>query len=314
MKAAITCCVALHSVCSIVSAGAQSYADPLHHRLVAVEAGNLCERGDWELVFEDEFNGDVIDMDRWLTYYPYCMQADECYESRVHGWPEVLNIIADSNVALAGDGRLRIQAREGAVFSWYGESSVYTSGVLHSRQAFGRGRFESRLKVPKNGGRHLWPAFWLFGGGPECVELDILEIMARPSDQYHYALHRYNRECNGKLASESGNLELGELGDDFHTYRVDWDIWFVDFYIDDVLVHRSSRLYDVLNRPVTACNLVPGVYIQNQAFPAQDAHVSVILSLAIKRRLFNSASGSSLDIPDLPATMEVDYVRVYRRI
>lgn len=291
----------------------QPYSDPLRHKLVAVEEGDLCAHGAWDLVFEEEFAGEGVDSDRWLTHYPYCFHSDECYESRVHGWPDVLTVNADSNVFVTGDGFLNILARKGDRAFWYGASSVYTSGVLHSRQSFARGRFESRLKVPKSGGKHLWPAFWLFGGGPNCVEIDILEVMARPSSEYHYALHRYNEPCNGKEASESGNRELDDLADDFHVYRVDWDVWFVDFYIDDVLIHRSSRLYDVLNRPVTTCNAPPGIYVQNQAFPAQDAHVSVILSLAVKRRLFTSPAGQDLDIQDLPAAMVVDYVRVYRR-
>ncbi|HRD54726.1 MAG TPA: glycoside hydrolase family 16 protein [Flavobacteriales bacterium] len=294
------------------SAQAQPYADPLRHRRIVIEDGSLCPPAGWELVFAEDFNGDALDEAKWLTHYPYCVNWDDCFESRAHGWPEMLTINADSNVMMTGDGLLRILARKGDMAFWHGAFSVYTGGVLHSRMKFPRGRFECRLKVPRSEGKHLWPAFWLFGGGPECVEIDILEIMAKPSTDYHYALHRYNGPCDGKVASEDGNRTLRDLSDDFHVFRLDWSIWFVDWYIDDVLVARSSRISDLLNRPVTACYAPKGVYIQNQAFPAQEAEVSIILSLGVRGRLFNSVAGQDLDIPDLPATMEVDYVRVYR--
>jgi beta-glucanase (GH16 family) len=241
------------------------------------------------------------------------MNQDECRVSRTHGWPGELQLFFDENVQLSGNGVLKLTARSGPLRDWYGASSVYSSGMIHSRFQFGKGRFEGRIKVPRSTSTYLWPAFWLFGGGSRCSELDVLEVLWRESDTYHAALHRYNSICDGSVADDNYRIELGELSDDFHVYRVDWDTWFVNFYLDDQLIYRACRIYDLLARAVPQCHVDAGVYIQNQAFPAQDAYVSIIAGLGLHKSYLVEANGTGLSIPDLPATMEVDWIRVYKR-
>lgn len=293
-------------------ASAQGLADPVEHRVIAVEQADFCEHSTWDLVFSDEFNEDSLDTDKWLRFYPYCETQDECLVSRTHGWPGDMVIYKDENVQMSGQGTVKIIARKGPVEHWYSASSNYTSGILHSRFKFGRGRFECRCKVPKSTSNFLWPAFWLFGGNGACSEIDILEITGSPSNRYHHALHRYNSTCNGIDASDEGTSELTDLSESFHVYSVDWDKWFVNFYIDNKLMYRSCRIYDLLNRPVSKCDVPAGIYIQNQAFPAQDAEMSIIVGLAIHDGLFVSPLGGIATVPDLPATLEVDYIRVYQ--
>lgn len=304
----------LHAVVITMAqqASAQGIADPVRHPVIAIDGGNFCEAPNWTLVFADEFNGDELDTDKWLRFYPYCWNQDDCLYSRTHGWPRDMAIYKDENVQMTGHGTVKIIARKGPVEQWYTASSTYTSGILHSRFKFGRGRFECRCKVPKSTSHYLWPAFWLFGGNDACSEIDILEITADPSNHYHHALHRYNPTCDGIDASEEGTMKLHDLSDDFHVYRVDWDMWFVNFYIDDALVHRSCRMYDLLNRPVSDCEVPGGIFIQNQAFPAQDAELSIIVGMGIHDGLYVNALGGPATIPDLPATLEIDYVRVYQ--
>lgn len=283
------------------------------HPVIAVEGNNFCEEDPWTLVFSDEFEGDSLDTATWLRHYPYCESGDDCLESRTHNWPKEMQVYLDENVRMTGQGTVQIIARRDTIHRWHSAASLYTSGMLHSRHQFGRGRFESRLRVPYSTSKYLWPAFWLFGGEGPCSEIDILEITANPSTKYHHALHRYNWYCDEKHASEEGSLDLNDLSDDFHVYRVDWDKWFVDFYIDGKFVHRSCRMYDLSGRPVSTCEIPTGIYVQNQAFPAQDARLSIILNLALSEGPYIHALGGIGSIPDLPAIMEVDYVRVYTR-
>ncbi|MBX2982672.1 MAG: glycoside hydrolase family 16 protein [Flavobacteriales bacterium] len=292
---------------------AQGLADPLNHRVIAVEDGDFCEYGSWNLVFSDEFDDDSLNTDKWWRYYPYCDNQDQCMASRTHGWPDELQIFSDDNVILTGEGTVKLIAKKGPVRQWYSASSIYTSGMLHSRFKFGRGRFEIRCKVPKSTSSYLWPAFWLFGGNGACSEIDIMEILWTRSNQYHHALHRYNSTCNGNQASEGGTIGVTDLSEDFHIYRAEWDKWFVNFYVDDAILHRSCRMYDLLTRPVSSCQVPAGIYIQNQAFPAQDAEMSIIVDLALHKGLFATALGGPATIPDLPAEMEIDYIRVYQR-
>ncbi len=66
---------------------AQRISDPLDHKVIALEEGQYCDQRSWRLVFEDEFDGDSLDTDTWIRFYPYCMNQDECRVSRTHGWP-----------------------------------------------------------------------------------------------------------------------------------------------------------------------------------------------------------------------------------
>ncbi len=292
---------------------AQVLADPVKHPVVGILQDDFCEQGPWHLVFEDEFNGDTLNTDTWLRYYPYCNNNDECLASRTHGLPDEQQIFMDENVVLTGEGTVKLVAKKGPLTNWYSARSVYTSGMLHSRLQFNRGRFECRCKVPLSTSHYLWPAFWLFGGGPVCSEIDILEILWDRSTAYHHSLHRYNDNCDGNHASDEKTHDLGELSDDFHVYRADWDKWFVNFYIDEVLIYRSCRLVDLLNQPVSTCVVPSGAYMQNQAFPAQDAYLSIILDLAIHKGPPGQSLGIGPEVSNLPCALEIDYVRVYQR-
>ena len=295
------------------SAYAQVLSDPAVHRVIALEDADYCEHGPWNLVFEDEFNGDSLDLDHWIRFFPYCSNQDNCEASRVHSFPTEMQIFMDENVELSGEGTVRMTARKGPLRQWYSAESVYTSGMIHSRMQFGKGRFECRCKLPKSTANYLWSAFWLFGGGPQCSEIDIMEILWKRPNSYHHSLHRYNYNCVGNYASDEDGHEMPALWDDFHVFRADWDTWFVNFYVDDILIYRSCRIYDMLARPVSNCHVPAGIYMQNQAFPGQDADMSIILGLALHNSPFVDELGNGLPIPDLPAVMEVDYVRVYQR-
>jgi len=294
------------------TAHGQTIADPPEHKVIGLEPIDLCEHAPWHLVFADEFNGGTLDADKWVTFFPFCEVADQCWSSR-SGFPTSIALDADSNVTLSGDGTLRILTRQGPLATWYDHSSVYTTGVIFSRQKFKRGRFESRIKLPRSTARYLWPAFWLFGGGPRCSEIDILEILKRPTNTFHYALHRYNYECDEILAHDQGNINVKELSEDFHVFRLDWDTWFIDWSIDGELIYRACRVYDTAGRPVSGCNVPGGIYVQNQAFPGQDHELSLIISSGLGSGPLVDALGNGPPIPDLPAVMEVDYVRVYER-
>ena len=300
------------SVPASLDLGAQILADPVTHKVVFLEEQDLCERGNWRLVFGDEFNGNELDLDQWVTFFPFCWDQDQCEVSRT-GYPDAIQIYRDENVALSGDGILRLTAKQGALGHWYSVSSVITSGAIFNRYKYGRGRYECRCKVPKSTSKYLWPAFWMYGGGPRCSEIDVMEILWAPSDQYHHSLHRTNYECNENHKSDEMTHDWFDLSADFHVFSVDWDTWFVNFYIDEHLTYRACRLYDLLNRPVSQCVVPTGVYIQNQGFPAQDAQVSIIADLAVHAGRPGAHMGVGPPIPDLPATMEIDYIRVYQR-
>ena len=191
--------------------------------------------------------------------------------------------------------------------------SKYSSGMLFSKLRFSRGRFEIRCKVPLSTSDWIWPAFWLYGDGPNCPEIDVMEIVHDRSNMYHNGLHMHTGDCRGEHASEGDTHELMELSNDFHVFRADWDKWFINFYVDDMLLHRSCRIYDLLDRPVSSCYIPAGIYIQNQAFPAQDEYMALTVGLGIHNSGPNDSVGPGPPVPNIPCALEIDYIRVYQR-
>ena len=144
---------------------------------------NMLSYQNYKLVFEDNFDGPVLDRSRWNV---------ELHEP---GWVnEELQEYVDSeeNVFLR-DGKLLIRP----VKTVHEDGHVsYTSGRISTqwKHDFTYGLFEARLRVPK--GKGFLPAFWLmttdedrYGQWPECGEIDIMEIMGDRTGTNHGTIH-----------------------------------------------------------------------------------------------------------------------------
>ena len=235
-----------------------------------------------DLVWSDEFDGDTLDLNNW-TYEI----GDGC-DRGICGWGnQELQSYQEENTTVS-DGTLKITARPEVA----GNSS-YTSSRLISRnkQDFTYGRIEARIKVP--GGNGTWPAFWMlstdevYGGWPQSGEIDIMEYVGKEPNQVlgtiHYGkpypLNRYN---TGRIDFDS------PLYDDFHEFAVEWEEDTIRWMVDDILFHTQTP--SDLNG-------------ENWPF---DQDFFIILNLAVGGTL-----GGAVDPAAFPATMEVDYVRVY---
>jgi beta-glucanase (GH16 family) len=112
----------------------------------------------------------------------------------------------------------------------------------------------------------------------DAGEIDVMEyIGSEPKNVYHYV------HTNGKNEGGAWTSPV-DMSLDWHTYGVDWQPTHLKFYVDGVLT-----------RTITTPSMVP-----------QEAEY-LILNL--------QTGGSWAGLPDatttLPATMKVDYVRVY---
>jgi beta-glucanase (GH16 family) len=133
----------------------------------AIALGTFTARGDWQLVWSDEFNGVSIDTKHWKfeigNHHGWGNHEWEYYTDR----PE--------NVCVS-NGVLHIVAR-----SKPADGVFYTSARLKSQGLFAQkyGRFEFRAKFP--GGQGYWPALWLmpehsaYGRWPASGEIDVME-------------------------------------------------------------------------------------------------------------------------------------------
>jgi beta-glucanase (GH16 family) len=181
----------------------------------------------YELVWQDEFDGDAIDLANW-TYdiggWGWGNGEAQYYTDR----PENARLV---------DGLLVIEGRQERF-----EDSYYTSARLKTQglQEFQYGYIEARMKVPRGAG--TWPAFWMLGAEfdrestdeqrmwPFVGEIDVMEHLGREPDLILGTLH--GPGYSGALGLTQWHRQEYDIADDFHTYAVDWSpegiTWFYD--------------------------------------------------------------------------------------
>jgi beta-glucanase (GH16 family) len=270
---------------------------------LAISASLVCacsttsnESTKWIQVWSDEFDGAAgarIDSTKWS----YEM-ADGCYEG-VCGWgnnEKEYYTDAPENIALNGQGQLMIVARVASptLTCRYGPCR-YTSARISTggKMLAAPGRVEARIKLPA--GQGLWPAFWMLGHDspktpwPDCGELDIMENKGSQVSTTSSAVHGPGYSGETPFA-HSHTLARGVLSDDFHTFAVEWDSLAVRFFVDGTAHYRVTR----------AEAEHYGKSILNQPF-------FLMLNLAVGGHFDGDPRSDAI----LPATMLVDYVRVY---
>ncbi len=166
--------------------------------------------------------------------------------------------------------------------------SAYTSARLLSKNKFSfmYGRVDIRAKLPAGVG--TWPAIWMLGnnigsvGWPGCGEMDIMEHRGSELNKIFGTLHYPGR--SGGNADGSTKI-ITNATTEFHIYTLDWSAAAIKISVDGQLFHT------VINS-----NSIPF----NQDF-------FFILNVAM-----GGTFGGPVDPAFTNATMEVDYVRIYK--
>jgi beta-glucanase (GH16 family) len=201
---------------------------------------------------------------------------------------------SNPNVYVGTDGSLHIVAQQPS-------SGVYTSARLKTEGLFSfqYGRLEVRVQIPEEQG--LWPAAWLLGNNittvnwPACGEQDILERVnaATSPDWNEGSIHG-----TGFTGSSLGTLydfSNGETAAGWHTYGVIWSKGSVAYYVDDPTMPYVTYTTSSLSG------------LSGAVWPFDAGSNFIILNLAVG----GSWPGSPNSSTNFPATMLVDYVRIY---
>ncbi|MBI3879649.1 MAG: glycoside hydrolase family 16 protein [Verrucomicrobia bacterium] len=180
-------------------------------------ASDLAPSTEWQLVFNDEFSGDHVDLTKWNLRDPWGKERNQELQAYV------------TNAFELRDGVLRIKAERRTV-RYDGKLRHYTSGMMTTYRKFEQqfGRFEIRARVPRGNG--MWPAIWLLPaplGWPP--EIDVMEVLGHETAKL-YTTHHWAQD--GYKQADTGITMGPDLAGDFHVFAIEWDaakiVWTVD--------------------------------------------------------------------------------------
>tara|TARA_R100000935_G_C2832973_1_gene166285 strand:+ start:74 stop:2554 length:2481 start_codon:yes stop_codon:yes gene_type:complete len=235
------------------------------------------------IVWQDEFNGTTLDLAKWNYQI-----GDGC-DQNLCGWGNnELQSYQQGNVVVS-NGSLKITAKKERI-----RGTQYTSGRITSKGKgdFTYGRFEASIKLPAGDG--LWPAFWMlstneqYGTWPQSGEIDIMEYVASTPNEILGYIHYGDLYPNNQSQGNSFELKNEAFYNAFHEFAIEWEPGEIRWYMDGILYSKK-----------TPEDISPS----NWPF---DKDFHFLLNVAVGGNLGGTVVDSML-----PATMEVDYVRVY---
>ena len=237
----------------------------------------------YQLVWHDEFNeGTELN------------PADWTHEVQGSGWVnhELQNYVNHTTPK----GRYVTEIMDGSllIHCFKEEGKVYSGRVYAKvKEGWTYGYIEASIKLPK--GKGTWPAFWMmpvnFRSWPADGEIDIMEEVGYHPDYVSSSLHA-NAHVHSNGTQVTHEMYCKGAEGEFRTYAIEWTAQNITTFVDG----KKQLSYD--NRG-----------LGRDDWPYNDPFY-VIFNLA-----WGGDWGGSQGVDEnaLPATMEVDYVRVFQK-
>ena len=237
----------------------------------------------YSLVWQDEFEtGLELNQNDWT------------HEVKNSGW--VNNELQNYVNHKTPEGRLVTQIKNGALhITALKENGKVYSGRVYAKvkEGWKYGYIEASIKLPK--GKGTWPAFWMmpvnFRSWPADGEIDIMEEVGYHPDYVSSSLHATDH-VHSNNTQVTHEMKCAGAEGEFHTYAILWTAQNITTYVDG----KVQLSYD---------NKGKG----RSDWPYEDPFY-VIFNLAWGGD-WGGAQG--VDESALPATMEVDYIRVFQK-
>jgi len=232
---------------------------------------------EWELTFEDNFEGSKLDTEKWMTgyYWGKNLLNDNYVQANER------QFFKESNIEI-NDSVLKIVTKQEKVkgkvwhptMGFYPKEFDHSSGLINTGASFKQqyGLFKAKIKV-----NHSYPvhhAFWLLG---ERItpEIDIFKYGKKSSSKLEVANY-WNGDENIRNNKKSiGGLNFAK---DYFIYSLEWTKEKLIWKINDVVMYEQAK-----------------------GLP--DEPMYIVLSSGITQ------DGN----PALPVTMDVDWIRVYKK-
>lgn len=245
------------------------------------------QRGSWDLLFSDEFNGSALDTTKWTTCYWWADNGCTIGVNNEMEWYQPENV-------LVADGILRLRAQRQKVIASDGKTYAYTSGMISSGRmsydlssragfAFEYGYAEIKARLPH--GKGLWPAFWMLPNNNQSKpEIDVLEVLGDDTSTIYMTFHFLT--ADGSRGRSQTVWQGPDFSNDWHTFAIDWQPHALTWYVDGI---ERSRFTDLLYIP--------------------DEPMYLLINLAVGGDWPGKPESDTV----FPAYFDVDYVRVWRR-
>ncbi len=234
----------------------------------------------YHLTFKDEFT--TFDASHW--------QTSDFWGMRNNGGDYQAQWFSDTanngyNPFTTNNGILSITAQP-TPSGINSQGLPYVSGQLTTAHKFTQryGYYELRAKTPP--GKGLWSRFWMLGDDgnwPSGGEYDAFEILGKETNQVHQTTHY--ADANGNHAAQGYTYTVITPTDGFHTYGLLWESTGVTWYVDGVATTTQ------VNRVTSP--------------------MYVLIDLAVGNDPNNLWPGSPDASTSFPASLQVDYFRVY---
>lgn len=243
---------------------------------------NKANKDNWKLSWSEEFNYEGLpDSTKWG------------YDIGGHGWGNnELQYYTRASLknAEVSNGSLKIKAiRETMANREYTSARLLTKG----KADFTYGKIEIRAKLPA--GRGIWPAVWMLGnnintvGWPESGEIDIMEHVGFEKDSVFGTIH--TKSYNHIKGTQKGKkIFIADPYTTYHLYTLEWTPDRMDFLLDNVLYNHIENEH------------------RTTAEWPFDSPFHLLINIAVGGNL---GGKRGIDTTVFPATLEVDYVRVY---
>lgn len=328
----------------LIKWAAQDSGGNVANTTIAMDNLTVQEEQQYELVWNDEFDGDRLDQQAW-GYELGNVRGNE----QQHYSSSAENVdVVDGNLVLTATDRPEVdQYRNTTRWGANARLVKYNSGSVRTegREEFLYGRIEARMQLPE--GKGAFPAFWMLGADfhmdgrvnmeqgyswPSTGELDIMEIIGAPTEERaaqgevgkagnsnavaygtpHFYYTNGDADKDGSYAPKAlgGSLTAAEnFSDGYHVFGIDWNPDYIAWYVDDVV-------YNVMYFPTDATQKAG-----NEAFVAAELARFRAAADSLNRPQylqFNLATGGNWagdagdHLAEDGAALKVDWVRYYR--
>lgn len=237
----------------------------------------------YQLVWQDEFNDQSLSMPDENLWW---------YETGDHGWGnnEIQRYVEGKQgnevIAEVSNGTLKIHAKR--------VGNEVLSARINTKESWKYGYFEGRMKLAK--GKGTWPAFWMmpknFTSWPDDGEIDIMEEVGYDPNVIHSSIH-----CKAYYHSigtqKTATTRVPTAQTDFHVYAVEWTPDYIKGFVDgkEYFTFHNDKAGNKDTWPFNAL-----FYLKLNLAWGGD---------------WGGAQG--IDESVLPATFEIDYVRVFQK-